>query len=125
MATLNISNLTFKERREKIISHIHNINSIVQSFSTNGVYTPSDKEFDILASVITRLSEAPTWVDETGVFKIAKTLKNVCDIKDTNKCVTLFTVSALGQVRVNYNDAEPTSEMKIRDRRRKIDDIIN
>jgi len=128
----DISNLTYEQRRAKIVSHIYTMNSHTQLYTTsmNPPSMPNDTILDELANCVTHLVDSPIFDDFTLVDGEMRNIKGetgsmpVNDILKTDKSIKLYTVNAMNMIRCAFNDELKTT-LQQNDRGRKIDDFLN
>lgn len=130
---IDLTNFTYEERRDRIVSHIYKINSLnmVNTSSSNPPYIPDADVLDELARYVTHLVDSPTFeinVIENGNF-ISKYMRtetfiNVDVIFSQNNSIILYTITNNGNTRCIITK-ESNYLLTIRDRGEKIDILLN
>lgn len=126
----NISDLTYEQRREKIISHIYTVNSHNQLYTSSIPSIPNDEILDELANCVSHLVDSPIFYDISLINGKIQKIKFKVDsmyfnsILKTDKSIKLYTVNSMNMIRFAFNDKLKTT-LQQNDRGRKIDDLLN
>lgn len=120
---VDISNYSDEKKRTTIINHVNNINNAL-STSPPMVYNLSDYELDILVSLVTELVDLPMFLDarKNKTIRI-DSYKSIEDIKNSEECLSLYTVNNFGNIRCTKN-GEDSYNYIIERRGKKIDDLM-